>query len=139
MYIKEINIQNIRSISELTWSLPDNDAAGWHVVIGDNGSGKSSFLRSIALALIGPFEASALGQDWNTWLRSGQDTGQIKLNLLYDKEIDQFSMDEKVPLTSPHNILVNEALDRIYLTPTIDFKRSNGEVVFGWQQATGRY
>jgi ABC-type cobalamin/Fe3+-siderophores transport system ATPase subunit len=35
----------------MTWTIENSQAAGWHVIIGDNGSGKSTFLRSIALAL----------------------------------------------------------------------------------------
>jgi len=48
MYIKEIQIENIRSISKLTWTIPEDNAAGWHVVIGDNGSGKTSVMRALA-------------------------------------------------------------------------------------------
>ena len=73
MYIKSIKIENIRSIKELEWSLPDSKPpAGWHVIVGDNGSGKTTFLRSIALAMVGPQEAAGLRLSWDDWLRKGK-------------------------------------------------------------------
>ena len=51
MHIPAISIRNIRSLRAHKWSVPKGKCAGWHVILGDNGSGKSSFLRSIALAL----------------------------------------------------------------------------------------
>ena len=55
MYLNKIHIQNIRSISnfEMTFDNP----AGWHVIIGDNGAGKSTIVRSISLGIIGPNDA----------------------------------------------------------------------------------
>lgn len=91
MYIKRILISNIRAIQSVEWVVEDPLKGGWHVVIGDNGSGKSTFMRSIALALVGPREASALRQDWNTWLRSDSDEGVIRLDVSYDESIDKFS------------------------------------------------
>ncbi|RKI72001.1 hypothetical protein D7X55_08310 [Corallococcus sp. AB049A] len=90
MYVKEVHLSNIRSIESLTWALqPDQSGPGWHVIIGDNGAGKSSFLRSIALALVGRTEAKALRQDWNEWLRSGVRVGRIELHLHRDREYDE--------------------------------------------------
>jgi predicted ATP-binding protein involved in virulence len=68
MYINKIKIQNIRSISHLEMTFDDNHA-GWHVLIGDNGTGKSTVIKSIALALIGANEAKGLRLDWNRFLR----------------------------------------------------------------------
>ncbi len=50
MYIKEITIKNIRSIDSLEMTFPK--AVGWHVLIGDNGSGKSSVLKGIVMSMI---------------------------------------------------------------------------------------
>ncbi len=63
MYLKEINIRNVRSIKQLGIEFDEDEYAGWHVVLGDNGSGKTSLIRSIALALVGPTEAAALRQE----------------------------------------------------------------------------
>ena len=90
MYISTSVIRNIRSIAELEWE-PDDSGPGWHVILGDNGAGKSSFLRSLALALIGPQEARAARQDWNAWLRSGEDSAQVRIDLMRDSQYDSFS------------------------------------------------
>ncbi|HEX6041041.1 AAA family ATPase [Longimicrobium sp.] len=81
MYIRGVNIQNVRSLVSCVWKIDAGEEPGWHVIIGDNGSGKSSFLRSIALALVGPVEAEALRQDWNAWLTRGSSTGQIEVRV----------------------------------------------------------
>ena len=67
------------------------DGAGWHVILGDNGSGKSSFIKAVALALVGPLEAKALRQDWSEWLRKGQQRGYVRLTLSGDWKYDTFS------------------------------------------------
>lgn len=90
MYLKRVRLQNIRAISELDWEIADEQAHGWHVIIGDNGAGKSGLLRAIALALVGPQEAVALRQDWNEWLRFGEAEGQIEVWLGWDR-LDAFS------------------------------------------------
>jgi predicted ATPase len=89
MYISLVRIRNIRSIAELEWR-PKHGGPGWHVILGDNGSGKSSFLRSVALALVGPKEARAARQDWNAWLRSGKDFGFVRI-IIPDVKYDSFS------------------------------------------------
>lgn len=82
MHLRRIHLQNIRSIEELVWELPDDaDGPGWHVILGDNGAGKSTVLRAVALALIGPKEAPALRQPWKGWLRRGATEASIDLDL----------------------------------------------------------
>jgi hypothetical protein len=90
MFIRRAVIRNIRSIARIEWE-PDNEGPGWHVVLGDNGAGKSSFLRSLALALLGPTEALAARQDWNTWLRTGEDSGFVDIAIVPDAKYDSFS------------------------------------------------
>lgn len=91
MHVSKIEIENVRSLSKLSWSVPDERAAGWHVVLGDNGAGKSSFLKSICLALVGDSEAGALRQPWGDWLTRKQDSGRIALELSWDVNFDNFS------------------------------------------------
>ena len=80
MHITRVEIENIRSIEHFRWEF-DGDAAGWHVLLGVNGSGKSTVLRAMALALVGPGRAAALRQDWDRWLRQGRDTGSCLLRV----------------------------------------------------------
>ena len=91
MYIRSIKIKNIRSIKELRMDFEPEGCAGWHVLIGDNGSGKSSVAKAIALGLIGIEEAPALREEWNTWLRQKTKRGHVELSLLHDNNIGDFS------------------------------------------------
>lgn len=84
MYIKKVDINNVRSIRE--FEMEFRELAGWHVLIGDNGAGKSSIIRSISLGLIGLEGAFALRESWSNWLSFGQEQGNI--NLFIDRDMD---------------------------------------------------
>lgn len=89
MYLANLTLENIRSIEhfEMKWS--KKTAPGWHVLIGDNGAGKSTVARAIALAMVGPSQSQALLLDWNDWLRKGEKKGQIRLNLPHHSALDK--------------------------------------------------
>lgn len=89
MYIKKLEIRNIRSISHFEMTFPK--PAGWHVLIGDNGSGKSSIIRSAALALLGPDNAKALSfvEDFSKWLPPEISEGRIAIEILRDSNYDE--------------------------------------------------
>lgn len=80
-HLTRVAVSHIRSLDHIVWEIPVEKAAGWHVIVGDNGSGKSSLLRSMALALIGTKTAPALRQDWSRWLRDGETVGDIELTV----------------------------------------------------------
>jgi energy-coupling factor transporter ATP-binding protein EcfA2 len=123
MYLREVRIQNVRSIDDIDWECPKNREPGWHVIIGDNGSGKSTFLRSIALALVGPSEAIALRQDWDEWLTRGQDRGYVRLDLVYQGQFDKFSGS-------------GASITRFLLPVKINFTRHENEVKVGTQNVS---
>ncbi len=80
MYIRKVHIENIRSIEKLDWEVPEGKEAGWHVLIGDNGAGKSTVLRAIALAIIGKDLFGGLRQKAQSWLRYSHQEGKIIVN-----------------------------------------------------------
>ena len=83
MYIYSASINCIRSIRALEWERPKHSKfEGWHVILGDNGAGKSSFLRAISLVLTGPKEAPGLRQDWDAWMR--REAGHSSITLFLD-------------------------------------------------------
>ncbi|MCP4698326.1 MAG: AAA family ATPase, partial [Gammaproteobacteria bacterium] len=89
MYLHKINIENIRSIKKFILEFKPDECAGWHVLIGDNGTGKSTLVRAIALALAGAREAEALRQNWMDWLRNGESDGCITTDIKMDPKLDE--------------------------------------------------
>ncbi len=48
MYLKSIELKNIKSMDKYRIVFQKGNYAGWHVIIGENGAGKSSLARVIA-------------------------------------------------------------------------------------------
>ena len=88
MYIQKAEIKDIRSIEEFEIEFPN--PAGWHVLIGDNGSGKSTIIRSIALALVGHRQVFGLRPNWKDWVNRKSSNGSIKLSFITDEKFDKF-------------------------------------------------
>jgi hypothetical protein len=61
MYIQRLSIRNLRSIAEaeLTFDLPGDGPGNITLLLGGNGAGKTSILRAVALACLGPALASS--------------------------------------------------------------------------------
>jgi energy-coupling factor transporter ATP-binding protein EcfA2 len=77
MYFNSIKIAGIRSIDSLKLDFTPAKRAGWHVLLGDNGTGKSTILRCMALSLVGKDEMLRLNPNWNAWIQKGQKKGEI--------------------------------------------------------------
>jgi uncharacterized protein (TIGR02646 family) len=61
-YIERIEIKNFRVIKHLKLAFTETlDAGTWLLVLGENGTGKSSVLNAVALALMGEKERQRLG------------------------------------------------------------------------------
>lgn len=92
MHVTRTTIGNIRIIDQFEFALDaKTPAAGWHVFLGDNGSGKSTVVRSIVLALIGAENAAASRQDWNGWLKEDVSAGLIALSIRQHTPHDRWS------------------------------------------------
>ncbi|XVV08788.1 AAA family ATPase [Actinoplanes sp. CA-131856] len=102
MYIKEIKLQNVRGFHgarDVTLDLtrPDGSLAGWTVLAGRNGSGKTSLLRAVALAVGGPGVARNLVSDFASWVSVGQSQAVAAVLLAYDQDIDRFGTGGRPP------------------------------------------
>lgn len=80
MFLRNLRIQDLRSIRELNLSF-EAGASGrkWTYLLGENGTGKSSVLRSVALAMAGSDSAAELVGNPDEWIRLGSDEAQIEV------------------------------------------------------------
>jgi uncharacterized protein (TIGR02646 family) len=70
-YIRKIEIENFKAISKLHLEFSEGKdwRVGWKVLLGENGTGKSSVLQAVALALMGPKYLKSLRVKPRQWLR----------------------------------------------------------------------
>jgi hypothetical protein len=93
MYISRVILENVRGFSgprdvDLTLTRPDGSHAGWTVLAGRNGSGKTSLLRAIALAASGDFVAVSLVPDFRSWITVGQPGAKAEVQIAPDYSWD---------------------------------------------------
>lgn len=87
MYIRKVWIENVRGFGaeehgvKLDLERPDGTFAGWTVVAGRNGAGKSTFLKALALAIAGPTAARSLEASFAGWIRAGKSQGYMGVEL----------------------------------------------------------
>lgn len=86
MYIQKLTLHNIRSIGHFDMHFPE--PAGWHVLIGDNGAGKSTIVRSAALVMLDVDDINGARQNWNDWLSQQATTGSIEAVVQPDESFD---------------------------------------------------
>ncbi len=97
MYIRKVAIENIRCFGageqkvELELQRPDGSYAGWTVVAGRNGAGKTTFLKAIALAVAGPTAAKNLETSFAGWIRKDAPWGYMGVEIEYDPFFDGFT------------------------------------------------
>jgi DNA repair exonuclease SbcCD ATPase subunit len=62
MYLTEFTIQRIKCFHDVSLKFPekDGDYSGWNVILGGNGTGKSTLVQAMSVALIGPLVAQRL-------------------------------------------------------------------------------
>jgi len=88
MYLRRFTVENIRSAPRVELSFKPGEEAGWHVLLGANGSGKSSLIRAFALVMMGEKEAYASRQDFERWMRIDTDKSVIDATVVADHEYD---------------------------------------------------
>ena len=82
--LASIEVENIRCFEHARLDLRERP---WTVILGDNGTGKSTLLRAIALALSSPKDSTFLFEQGHTsWIRNGQKLGRIACEVLINGE-----------------------------------------------------
>ena len=91
MFLKSVSIKNIRCIKDLHLPLTNDEGKirQWSIILGDNGSGKSTILRSIVLLLSGSNAFAKLVDNIDTWIRKGENNGEIRAIVTSPKSYDQ--------------------------------------------------
>ncbi|HRI70140.1 MAG TPA: AAA family ATPase [Polyangium sp.] len=103
MYLRKVWIENIRCFGgdsqkvELDLQRPDGSFSGWTVVAGRNGTGKSTFLKALALAIVGPTAARSLVPSFAGWVRGGAPWGYMGVEIETDPIQDGFRRGGKTP------------------------------------------
>lgn len=134
MYIQHIEIKNIRSISHFVMDF--THPAGWHVLIGDNGTGKSTIVRSIALALVGPEEIISVRPNWDEWLSLHSHEGSVELSLLPNAQYDEVT-GKSNPKEQVRNYIKLVKNGRTSLTSNINTRDKNDPENYNWGNNKG--
>jgi uncharacterized protein (TIGR02646 family) len=82
-YITKVDIRNFRVIESLTLEFPppQEGRKPWLILLGENGMGKSSILKAVALALMGEENYRALKLRPEMFLRRGCEDGHVEVHL----------------------------------------------------------
>ncbi|MDN7790485.1 AAA family ATPase [Burkholderia contaminans] len=126
MYIRRFVVENVRSISKAEMTFDKGKEAGWHVVLGSNGSGKSSLVRSFSLLAMGEKEAYASRQDFSRWISSGVQEAMVSGAFTMDPDYDVLSGKGQVP-----SRLITAA---VVIYNTDDSYSRSAETAFGGQR-----
>jgi energy-coupling factor transporter ATP-binding protein EcfA2 len=95
MYIKSVTLENVKGFRSLSFDFERSPGtfAGWTVFVGGNASGKSTILKSMALAIVGPDASRELlgnSSSWRGWLREGERRAEVTLAVTWDQSVDRF-------------------------------------------------
>lgn len=96
MYVKRVILENLRGFERLKFDFerPGDKYAGWTVITGDNASGKTTLLKAIAAALVGPDALRALQPSFKGWIRKGCREATVSVEVVAG-DCDRFAKGRK--------------------------------------------
>ena len=98
MKISKLKIKNIKCFEEIEipFENDNNDITNWSLIVGDNGAGKTTILRSLALGLCDAKGASALLSElYGDFLRQDTNKGEIEVTLK-DTQNNKYTITTKI-------------------------------------------
>ncbi len=115
MYVKKITLKNIKTFKDITFDFtrPDGSFAGWTVFVGGNASGKTTVLRAIALALMGPRAGDIILGRNQGWISDEKTHGSVIATILRDNQTDMFLMGGTPPQDDELDIGVQWRRERV--------------------------
>lgn len=74
MFLRKISVKNFKCLSDIEISFEQNANSNrkWTIVLGENGTGKSNFLKAIALVTSGSNTLGELLGDSDSWIKQGE-------------------------------------------------------------------
>ena len=88
MYLTKIRIKNLKCFEDVALEFPRDErggCAGWFVLLGENGLGKSSLLQAMSLGIVGPRTGQELlsTEERARWVRHGAERVEIEPSLSF--------------------------------------------------------
>jgi hypothetical protein len=92
MYVKSLNLANVKCFKNVGFDFgrPDGTYAGWTVFVGGNASGKSTILKTIALALVGPEAGRQLLGSPAGWILGQETQARAVAGISWSRDHDHF-------------------------------------------------
>ena len=112
IYIASLEIEGIccfKDLSKIDFQIANN-IAETAIILGNNGTGKTTILRSIALGLCDPSSSTGLMQElYGDMISSEKDTGLVRINFMSnDKNVKAPCIESTLSRTDSGNIKVEQ-------------------------------
>jgi uncharacterized protein (TIGR02646 family) len=126
-WIEWIELEDFKAIDRLhlAFPAPQSDREPWLMLLGENGTGKSSVLQAVALALMGERHAAGLGLDASKFVRSDSRRGwgrvRVKLATIPEPITVRFTRKSRAfrfETAEPKVLLLAYGATRILRLPT---------------------
>ncbi len=123
MYLKKLTIKHLKCFDSLEIDFPgkNGDYSGWIVLLGGNGTGKSTLLQAMALALLGDVATRELLTP-RGYVRQGADRALVDAEIVKGTADSAEGKPRKSPYTPQFAIIGEtevELLDQLFTAPQV--------------------
>ena len=140
MKVSKLRLENIKCFEDVELSFEDNeeDVKNWSLIVGDNGQGKTTILRSLAAGLCDKEGVSALLAELHGgFLRQGANKGSIEI-CLKDEDNKKYTIKTKIEGDSEsisQDVFHGDCVGKKETNRARNFKREN---IFAVAYGAGR-